>query len=221
VPDTFTMLERNAQRLFGDATVTLVQAGVSSTPGTATFEFDTNSSMAAGASVFLREVESSSHSARRRAGRLAWARAAVADGERAGLIAPPRARRLNAALGNRLLRPVAFAAVWGVQTVVRLRRRPKRADCELTTVSAAMREHGIECVDLLKIDAEGAEWAILQGIETDDWPRIRQLTVDVHVTEFVDRIQALLEEKGYKVTVDEDDWRLPDLLGFRNVYARR
>ena len=68
VPDTFAMLERNAERLFGDATVTLVRAGVSSAPGTTTFEVDTDSSIAAGASSFLREIEASSRSARRQAG---------------------------------------------------------------------------------------------------------------------------------------------------------
>src|SRR5262249_4978082 len=59
VPDTFAMLERNAERLLDGAEVTLVRAGVASEPGTATFEFDTDSSIAAGASSFLREIEES------------------------------------------------------------------------------------------------------------------------------------------------------------------
>jgi FkbM family methyltransferase len=223
VPDTFTMLERNSERLLGNATVTLVQAGVSSAPGKATFEVDRGSSMGAAASPFLREIEASSRSARQRAGLLAWARAGVADGERAGLIPARAARRLNAALDNRLLRPVALALAWALTAAVGLKRRftRTRVVCELTTVSQAMRQHGIDRIDLLKIDAEGAEWEVLQGIDESDWPRIRQLTVEVHVTHLVDRTRAFLEDKGYEVIVDRDDWQLGEVLGFQELYARR
>jgi hypothetical protein len=223
VPDTFAMLERNAGRLFGDATVTLVEAGVSSEPGTTTFEFDRGTSIGAAATPFLREVEASSSSARRRAGLLTWARAAVADGKRAQLIPDRAARRLDAALGRRLLRPLAFAAIWLALAVVGLKRRltRRRVVCRLTTVSAAMREHDIDRIDLLKVDAEGAELAVLQGIDDDNWPRIRQLSVEVHVTALYEPVRALLEAKGFDVVVDQDDWQLPELLGFKNLYARR
>ncbi len=223
VPHNFEILERNAERALGTARVTLVQAGVSSAPGMATFEFNGAWTFAAGAGPFLREVEAGSRSARRAAGRLAWNRAAVDDGERAGLIPGSTARRLRSALGNPFLRPFTFAAMWAFFALARLKARRGRCriDCEVTTVSAAMREHNIDRIDLLKIDVEGAEWAVLQGIEEPDWPRIHQLTVEVHVTGLVDRIRRLLEEKGYVVTVDRDDWLLPHLLGFRYLYARR
>lgn len=96
-----------------------------------------------------------------------------------------------------------------------------RVECELTTVSHAMREHGIDRIDLLKVDAEGAEWPVLQGIDEADWPRIRQLVLEVHGAELADRIRALLESKGYEVSVDRDDWKLPELMGFGLLYARR
>jgi hypothetical protein len=223
LPDTFAMLERNAARLLDGARVTLVRAGVSSARGTATFEIDPDWSMAAGASPFLREIEANSRSARRQAGLLAWNLATVADAERLGMIPPSTARRLNAVLGNRLLRPVAFGAIWAIFAVLGLkaRRRRQRIDCELTTVSAAMREHGIDRVDLLKVDAEGAEWPVLQGIGADDWPRIRQLSLEVHGEDLARRIQTFLQDKEYEVVVERSDWRLPDMLGFRMVYARR
>jgi hypothetical protein len=84
-----------------------------------------------------------------------------------------------------------------------------------------MQEHGVDRIDLLKIDAEGAEWEVLQGIEETDWPRIRQLALEVHIAELVDRIGTFLEGKGYEVAVDTDDWRVLELQGIRNVYARR
>ena len=66
-----------------------------------------------------------------------------------------------------------------------------------------MRELGIEHVDLLKIDVEGAEWDALVGIEETDWARIRQLAIEVHdVDGRVARIRELLERKGYDVAVE-------------------
>jgi FkbM family methyltransferase len=179
--------------------------------------------MAAGAAPFLREVETTADSARRRAGRLAWNLAAVADAERLGMVSAPTARRLERALNSRVLRPFAFAALWTLVAVLKRRqsRTRHRIECEMTTVSAAMREHGIERVDLLKIDAEGAEWPTLRGIEASDWPRIHQLVLEVHGEALTERIRMFLSDKGYTVAVDSDGWCLPELMGFRMLYARR
>ncbi len=224
VPETFAMLERNAERLLGDARVTLVRAGVSSAPGTATFESDPSWTIDAGAASFLREIEASSRSSRREAGLLAWNRAAVDDASRAGVIRASTAARLHAALSNRVLRPFALGVIWAIFAVSALnrRRRRRRIDCELTTISAAMREHDIDRIDFIKVDVEGAEWAALEGIEESDWPRIRQLALEVHdVDGRVGRVRALLEDKGYKVVVAQDEWRLLELQGIRMVYAHR
>jgi hypothetical protein len=121
------------------------------------------------------------------------------------------------------LRPFTIAVIWVICAVpaLRRRRRRRRIDCELTTISAAMREYDIGHVDLMKVDVEGAEWAVLQGIEASDWPRIRQLAVEVHdVDGRVERMRALLEEKGYEVVV-EQDWRGLELQGIWMIYARR
>jgi FkbM family methyltransferase len=224
VPPTFAMLERNAARLLGEARVMLVNAGVSSAPGTARFEFNPMWPSNAAAENFLRETEASSRSARRQVGLLTWDRAAVDYAERGGMIPSSTARRLDAALSNRLLRPFTIAAIWAFYAVANLkvRRHRQRFDCALTTISATMRAHEIERVDLIKIDAEGAEWAILEGIEEQDWARIRQLAVEAHdVDNRVDRMKALLAQKGYDVVVEHNDWRLLDLQGIRMVYARR
>ena len=56
--------------------------------------------------------------------------------------------------------------------------------CAMTTVSALMAEHDLDCIDLLKIDVEGAELDVLRGIRPEDWPRIHQasalLAASVH-----------------------------------------
>src|SRR5262249_51223186 len=179
VPATFTMLERNAERLLDGARVTLVQAAVSSAAGRATFECDPTWTLTAGASPFVRETKEAYRSARRRAGRFAWDRAVIADAERVGVISSSTARRLNAGLDNRLARPLTSAAISGFYALGRLkaRRSRQRFDCEVTTVSAEIRRLGVDRLDLLKIDVEGAEWDVLQGIEEPDWSRIGQLAV--------------------------------------------
>jgi FkbM family methyltransferase len=51
--------------------------------------------------------------------------------------------------------------------------------CEVRTVSEIIREHGISRLDLLKIDVEGAELDVLEGIEEQHWPRIRQVAMEI------------------------------------------
>lgn len=64
-------------------------------------------------------------------------------------------------------------------------------DCEVTTVSQILREQGIERVDLLKVDVEGAELDVLLGVEAADWPKIRQVVVEVE--EFHERSRRIVD----------------------------
>lgn len=81
--------------------------------------------------------------------------------------------------------------------------------CELRTLSDAIAEHSIERVDLLKIDVERAEIDVLDGIGNPDWPRIRQVVVEVHDEGGrAARAAELLEERGFGVvTAQEPEWR--------------
>ncbi len=81
--------------------------------------------------------------------------------------------------------------------------RAERYLCELRTVSDLIREHGVERIDLLKIDVERAEVDVLAGIQDEDWERIRQLVLEVDTRENLEAILRLLGEKGYD-TVAED-----------------
>ena len=48
-------------------------------------------------------------------------------------------------------------------------------DCELRTLSRFIDAHDVKTIDLLKIDVEGAELAVLGSIKEDHWGRIKQV----------------------------------------------
>jgi 31-O-methyltransferase len=220
IPDTFALLRRNAERLLGSARVTLVRAGVSSAPGRMTFLVPPSS---ATATAHPSTGKMSAH-AGGKVSLQTWVRAALADARRAKQIRPRLAKVVERGLDHRMFRPVTLGAilvtVGGVSLANRL--RTKHLECELTTISTALREYGIDAVDLAKIDVEGAEWEVLQGIDESDWPRIRQLALEVHdVDGRVSRMRELLETKGYRVVVEQADWATHRLMGLHMLYASR
>ncbi|WP_414590084.1 amino acid adenylation domain-containing protein, partial [Scytonema sp. PCC 10023] len=94
----------------------------------------------------------------------------------------------------------------------------ERFTCQLKTLSSVLHEHGIERIDLLKIDVEKSELDVLGGIEEDDWQKIKQIVVEVHdINNQLERVKMLLESHGYNLTV-EQDIRLKDT-NLYNIYA--
>lgn len=93
--------------------------------------------------------------------------------------------------------------------------------CALRSISSVIDEHGIERIDLLKIDAEKAELDILNGISDEHWPLIRQLVVEVHEQEHptLPKVLQILEKKGFECVVEEESWLATS--GLYNIYARR
>jgi FkbM family methyltransferase len=219
IPSTFAILERNVQRVLANAEVKLRRVALVARPGWATLEFNPKWSLDAGI-----DTQTFARAVRREVGLEAWTHAFVHDAARAGGISPRVARRLEQALRRPLVGRLMLGLMWLLERVVteRQRRSVQRIDCPVTTVSEAMREGAVETIDLLKIDVEGAEWEVLQGVDESDWPRLRQLIIEVHNTDGrVQQVRELLESKGFAVSVGQDDWALLRLMDVHMVYGSR
>jgi FkbM family methyltransferase len=66
------------------------------------------------------------------------------------------------------------------EMIRRIYQRREKVRCRLDTLSGIIEREQLERIDLLKIDTEGAEHAILSGIEPLHWPRIQQVIIEVH-----------------------------------------
>jgi amino acid adenylation domain-containing protein/FkbM family methyltransferase len=96
----------------------------------------------------------------------------------------------------------------------------EEVECRLERLSEIIAEQKIERIDLLKLDVEKSEWDVLEGIEAEDWKKIRQVVVEVHDLEGrLDRMQQLLAEQGFVVAVEQE----AGLVGTNiySLYARR
>lgn len=100
-------------------------------------------------------------------------------------------------------------------------RGKKQVDCNLDTLSSIIEAHKVSKIDLLKIDCEGAEWSVLNGISEEHWSRIKTIVIEVHdIDNRLDKIKKLLGEKGFKKLHHEREVGLEDSVMF-NLFALR
>jgi amino acid adenylation domain-containing protein/FkbM family methyltransferase len=108
-----------------------------------------------------------------------------------------------------------------VAELVDARLSSEEFSCRLRTLSQIVREHGIERIDLLKIDVESAEYEVLKGVDAAHWPLIRQVVVEVHdVDDRLEHVLVLLRALGFAVICEQDN-QLLDNTALYNVYAVR
>ena len=97
-------------------------------------------------------------------------------------------RRIELLVGSKLENPLSYK-------------------CPVTTISSVIEQYEIENIDLLKIDVERAENAIIRGIDDKHWERIRQIVVEVHDQggREHETMRDQLARRGYETVLDIED----------------
>jgi FkbM family methyltransferase len=92
---------------------------------------------------------------------------------------------------------------------------------EVRTLSRVIKDLSIESIDLLKIDVEGEELSVIQGLESGDWIKVKQIVAEVHdIDNRLEQFQSILQNYGFKVKIEKNAL-LPAELNNFNVYAVR
>ena len=217
IPTLFTVLQQNARMYFPDAH--LVNAGLSDRSGTARFTFKPGLSMTAG--MYTDEVNDS---VQKEAGSYAWMQAILSDMARVSRLPARLAHWLTGLLARPFIRvPVLGVLVLPLLGVSALHRLTTRQIiCSLTTLSRVIRENDLNRIDVVKIDVEGSELDVIQGIDEGDWTKINQFVIEVHdIDNRVKTLVNLLTRQGYHTTVDQEDWALHKLMNIYTIYAVR
>jgi amino acid adenylation domain-containing protein/FkbM family methyltransferase len=92
-----------------------------------------------------------------------------------------------------------------VDELIEDKLRAKTLRAQLRPLSAVIAEQGIERIDLLKVNVEKSELDVLLGIEARDWPKIRQLVIEVDEHKSLAPILQLLARHGYETLVEQDE----------------
>jgi hypothetical protein len=77
------------------------------------------------------------------------------------------------------------------------RERSPEIECKFDTLSGAIAQENIQSIGLLKLDAEFADWEILNGVKAENWNRIRQVAMEVHVQSDAAPISKFFREQGF------------------------
>ena len=90
--------------------------------------------------------------------------------------------------------------------------------CPVKKLSDIIKAESIERIDLLKIDVEKSELDVLQGIDDEDWSKIKQLIIEVYDKDGrLGRITELLGGRGYMLQVEQEESL--ETTPLYNVYA--
>jgi FkbM family methyltransferase len=83
----------------------------------------------------------------------------------------------------------------------------EQQDCPTLTLASLLAAEGLDGIDLLKLDCEGAEWDILPASEAV-LPKIRQLCMEFHCERgwTAPRLAEWLTNRGFTVTYTRGDW---------------
>lgn len=98
---------------------------------------------------------------------------------------------------------------------------PVKYECEMVSLSKVIEEYNVQKIDLLKIDAEKCEVEVIDGVNENDWKKIKQIVIEVHDFNADTRssIENKLKEKGFQVIVEQEDNFKQT--GICNIYGKK
>jgi FkbM family methyltransferase len=211
IPDTYRWLQLNLARYQGHtaARITLVNQGLTRLGGEKHAEFTYFPKAPGNSTMFRAEKEA------------IFQRLASDQPELMKRLVEFNPLRLPAPwLTYRLLSPIVSRKL---RTIKSAFRASQTIRCQLTTITAICREHSVQTIDLLKVDVEGAELEVLEGMDDGTWEITRQVVLEVHDVDCrVARIKSLLEAHGLvNIAVVKPNWAEVLNLNAYTVYARR
>ena len=217
IPSLFAILQQNAKALFPAENAHLLNIGLSDRAGTAQFTFNPSLSMTA--SMYPDVI---AQSAQKQPSVYTWMQALISDMALVSRLPKGLARRLNQFLSNRYLRMPTLGLL-GLPLLAMSagqRLRTKRINCSLKTISQVIRENDLHRIDVMKIDVEGSELDVIQGIDDADWSKIRQFIIEVHDLENrINTLVSLFTLHGFRTVVDQEEWALHKLMNIYTLYA--
>ncbi|MEU6084005.1 FkbM family methyltransferase [Streptomyces sp. NPDC047108] len=108
-------------------------------------------------------------------------------------------------LGPVLRRVPAFVLTLLVRHKLRGMRQLETHQVKVRPLSSVLDEQGIQHIDLLKVDVEGAEIDVLRGIGEQHWPLVRQVVVEVeHWERNRDTVCEILLAHGFTVRTEQN-----------------
>jgi FkbM family methyltransferase len=195
IPDTFELLKRNAER-HNNLNLQLYNFGLSDEAGTATFTHYPKSNICS--TMFPQDSDEYLDN------NLQY----VIDKIRERGAVPRMILDRTPSFIRRLLFHLIFCRYYRAQVSV---------ECKLCTISDVIDEQGIQRIDYLKVDTEGAELNVLKGIRSDHWPIIRQAVIEVHDgSSGLQNVIEILDRNGFHSVVEQPRKTLSHL---RMVYA--
>jgi hypothetical protein len=108
-------------------------------------------------------------------------------------------------LGTALRRVPAPVLRGIVGRKLRVMRQLETHRVRVRPLSAVLDEQGIERIDLLKVDVEGAELDVLRGLEDRHWPLVRQAVVEVEGwARHRETVRDVFAARGFTVEAVQD-----------------